>query len=254
MIVAVSEPELDYTGNFGWLDDHDRNNGWDLSADTLKMSTIRFNINTSKDSNYYVTMKKYSYGKTEEDALRRAEKIQYDVYFKDSVIDLSSGYAIDKDSKFRGQQVEIEILIPVGKKIRFDPSVHDKLNPTNFKIRRSYRRNGSIDISVHEDVYMNRFRSDVDYIMGIDGVLRDTEGKTIVRDFYKYEENDSIQLKRSIEQKKQELKELEEKVKQKSTKDSVKKSRGSREENMDDSDNDEGVAGSPVFSLIQIFY
>ena len=87
------------------------------------MSTVRFNINASKDSSYYVTMKKYSYGRTQAEAMRRAEKIQYSVYSKDSVLDLSNGYAIDKDSKFRGQQVEIEIQVPVGKKIRFDESV-----------------------------------------------------------------------------------------------------------------------------------
>ena len=247
MIVAVSEPELDYTGSFGWLDDDNNNGqeGWDLSADTLKMSTIRFNVNASKDSSYYVSMKKYSYGKTEREAMSRAEKIQYNVYFRDSVLDLSSGYAIDKDSKFRGQQVEIEILIPVGKKIRFDASVNEKLNPTSFRIRRSYRRNGSVDLRINEDVYMNRFRSDVDYIMGIDGILKDADGKAIVNDYYRYEQNDSNELKRSIERKKEELRELEEKQK-------IQKNSTSRLENMEDDDEKDFVASapSPVFSLV----
>jgi hypothetical protein len=248
MIVAVSEPKLEYTGRFGWVDNNEET-GWDLSDDTLKMSTVRFNIIASKDSAYYVTMKKYSYGKTEEDAIRRAEKIQYNVYSRDSVLDLANGYIIDKGSKFRFQQVEIEIQVPVGKKIRFDESVNDKLNPTSFKIRRRYSRshNGIVDTRINEDVFMNRFRSDVDYIMGIDGILRDTEGKTLVNDFYRYQENDSAELKRSIEQKKQELKELEEKQKkQKSTSFNYKKINNKA---------DNAVAGSPlqVFSLITQF-
>jgi phage shock protein PspC (stress-responsive transcriptional regulator) len=246
MIIAVSQPELENTGSFGWID-NDGKKGWVLSADTLKLSTVRFSVNASKDSSYYVTMKKYSYGVTEEEAMRRAEKIQYSVYSKDSVLDLSNGYAIDKDSKFRGQQVEIEILVPVGKKIRFDESVNDKLNPTSFRIRRRYNRNGIVDIRVNEDVFMNRFRSGVDYIMGIDGSLKDTEGKGIVNDNYRYEDNDSIELHRSIEQKKQELKELEEREKK-------QKPAAFKKESMDDTDDDAVASSSSnVFSLASWF-
>ena len=143
--------------------------------------------------------------------MSRAEKVQYSAYSRDSVLDLASGYAIDKDSKFRGQQVEIEILVPVGKKIRFDESVNDKLNPANIRVKRSYRRNRIVDIDVEED-YWHRFRSGVDYVMGIDGSLKDVSGNTDYRRSgdYRYEENDSIQIKKAIEKKKQELKELEE--------------------------------------------
>ena len=42
MIVAVSEPELEYTGRFDWV--NDEGEGWDLSNDTLKLSTVKFNI------------------------------------------------------------------------------------------------------------------------------------------------------------------------------------------------------------------
>ena len=247
MIITVSQPELEYTGGFGWIND-DGGGGWDLSEDTLKMSTVRFKIIASKDSAYYVNIKKYSYGKTEAEALRRAEKIQYAAYSKDSVLDLANGYVIDKDSKFRFQQVEIEILVPIGKKIRFDESVNSKLNPTSFKIKRNYRRNGIVGITISDDnIYMNRFRSDVDYIMGIDGNLKDTEGKNIVNDEYRYQKNDSIELKRSIERKKRELEELEEK--QKNLKPTTfKKIR------MDDK-NDEIASGSPspIISLLGMF-
>jgi hypothetical protein len=247
MIVTVSQPELEYTGNFGWIND-DGGGGWDLSEDTLKMSTVRFNIMASKDSSYYVTIKKYSYGRTEGEALRRAEKIQYTAYSKDSLLDLANGYTVDRDSKFRFQQVEIEILVPIGKKIRFDESVNKKLNPTSFKIKRNYRNNGIVGITISDDdIYMNHFRSDVDYIMGIDGNLKDTEGKAIIKDDYRYKENDSIELKRSIEKKKQELKELEEKQKE------IKPSTGATESIDDDNDNVVVSSPSPVFSLLGMF-
>lgn len=249
MIVAVSQPELEYTGNFGWMNDDDGKEGWDLSGDTLKMSTIKFNINASIDSSYHVTLKRYSFGRTETDARNRAEKIQYAVVSKDSVLDLASGFAIDKDSKYRGQQVEIEILIPVGKKIRFDRSVNDKLNQTGFRINRSYRRKGLVDIRIEDDIYMDRFNSDVDYTMGADGNLKDSAGKDIINDDdYRYNDNDSIELKRSIEQKKLELKELEEKQKEQ------QKSNGSIKESMDDEEAGIGSSPTPVFSLVKSFF
>jgi len=251
MIIAVSEPELENTGSFGWMD-NDGEKGWALSDDTLKMSTVRFIVNASKDSAYYVTMKKYSFGKTDEEAIRRAEKIQYSVYSRDSVLDLANGYAIDKDSKFRGQQVEIEILVPVGKKIRFDESVNDKLNPTSFKIRRSYRRNG-IDIRIKEDVYMNRFRSNVDYIMGIDGTLRDATGHSIINNDYRYDNKKDTN--NTIEEQRKKVEEEQRKLRQLEEHEIKKKNTGTgKSESMDNKNSDVATGSpSPVFSLVTMF-
>ena len=63
-----------------------------LFLDTLKLSTVRFDVQASADSSYHVVLKKYSYGKTEEDALSRAENIQYTISSKDSILDMGSGY------------------------------------------------------------------------------------------------------------------------------------------------------------------
>jgi hypothetical protein len=199
-------------------------------------------------------MKKYSFGKTDEEAIRRAEKIQYSVYSKDSVLDLANGYAIDKDSKFRGQQVEIEILVPVGKKIRFDESVNDKLNPTSFKIRRRYSRsrNGVVDIRVKEDVFMNRFRSDVDYVMGIDGMLRDAAGNSVINNDYRYDNQKDTN--NTIEEQRKKVEEEQRKLKQLEEHEIKKKNTGTgKSETMEDEDGD--ITGSPssVFSLVTMF-
>jgi phage shock protein PspC (stress-responsive transcriptional regulator) len=251
MIIAVSQPELEYTGSFGWINNNGEE-GWDLSEDTLKMSTVRFNVIASKDSAYYVTIKKYSYGKTEAEAIRRAEKIKYTVFSKDSVLDLANGYAIDKDSKFRFQQVEIEILVPVGKKLRFDKSIKEKLNPANFRVRRTYRRRGGIDIQFNDD-YSFRFRSDVDYIMGIDGNLRDVAGKPVVNDDYRYDNksdtNNTLEEQRKkVEEEQRRLKQMEEREIKK------KNSNTGKSESMDNKEND-AMASSPsaIFSLVKMF-
>lgn len=221
MIVAVTAPELQYTGNFSWVDNESQ--GWDFNGDTARLSTVRFHIVKSSDSAYHVTAKKYSYGRSEEEALRRAERIQYSIVSKDSLLDLGNGYTVDRQSKFRGQQVEIEIQVPVGKRIRFDESVNEKLNPSSFRIKRKYRRNRVVDIDFeNDDAYMNRFRSDIDYVMGADGILKDNRGDNIIKDNYRYnsEEADSIRLKELLQEDKKredEIKELQQKQKQKPT-------------------------------------
>ncbi len=154
---------------------NDGGNGWDLTDDTIKLSTVRFDFQKSVDALYHVIIKKSGYGRTDEEAIERAEKIEYHFASRDSILDLGNGYAIGKENKFRGQQVEIEIQIPAGKKIRFDRTVNEKLNPTNFRIKRKgYRRRG-VDIEFEND-YSQRLRSEVDYTMGEDNLLRDDLG------------------------------------------------------------------------------
>ncbi|HTD93088.1 MAG TPA: PspC domain-containing protein [Chitinophagaceae bacterium] len=255
LIVAVSEPELEYTGSFGWMNDD--GHGWDLTEDTVRLSTVRFNIVKSNDTFFHVTAKKYSHGRTSEDAMHRAEKINYNLHVADSVLDLGSGYSIDKGSKFRGQQVEIEIQVPVGKRLRFDESVNDKLNPTSFRIRRSYRRshNGIVDFRVDENAYMNRFNSSVDYVMGIDGVLKDPTGNTVIHDDYRYEDQpDSIEVRMQLEEERRKKeaseKRIEELEKKQKHRDSARD-----EESVDEDGDAEAFTGTPSagFSLVKLF-
>jgi hypothetical protein len=96
--------------------------GGDLSSDTLKIAAVKISVHPGTDS-FRVIMKKYSFGRTYQEAMNRAQRTQYTVTSKDSILDLSNSYAIDKESKFRVQNIELEIYVPVGKKIRFDESV-----------------------------------------------------------------------------------------------------------------------------------
>ena len=260
MVVAVSQPQLEYTGSFDWI--NDGGEGWDLSTDTLKLSTVRFNVKASADSMYHVTMKRYSYGRTADDALSRADKIQYSISSRDSILDLAPGYTVDRTSKFRGQQVEIEIQVPVGKQIRFDESVNDKLNPTHFRVRRNFRNRRGFNVNIEDDNSF-RFRSGVDYTMGVDGYLKggesynDKNSDSTPQDKnnnssntdYRYNGGkamnaDSIELQRTIEQKERELKELKEKK--------IQQSHTQNRESMDDEDSETGGGSpSPVFSLVE---
>jgi phage shock protein PspC (stress-responsive transcriptional regulator) len=228
MIVAVSQPELEYTGNFGWM--NDGRNGWDLSSDTLKIGAIKLTVHPSVDSQYQVTVKRWSFGQTRQDAISRAEKTLFaTVYRGDSLLDLGNGYAIDKDSKFRMQNVEIEILVPVGKKIRFDGSVREKLNSLNINVNRGRRRDRISGVEINTNDNDFRFRSNVDYVMGLDGELKDISGSAapVSTEGYRYPATDSAtkkaqtddiqqqldEAKRLKEENDRKIKELEEKKK-----------------------------------------
>ncbi|HKZ65747.1 MAG TPA: PspC domain-containing protein, partial [Chitinophagaceae bacterium] len=259
MIVKVSEPELEYTGSFGWMNDDGE--GWDLSPDTMKLSFVKFDINKSEDSLYYVTLKKYSSGRTEGEARGRAEKIEYEVMYRDSVLDLGSGFAIDKASKFRGQNVEIEIKIPVGRKIVFDESIDNKLNEVSFKRnRRRWPRDGwNYDFDE-----VRHWRTNVEFTMGSDGILTSNETKVNQpsrpsNGEYRYQDDNNRNppttdddIQKQIEEEKIRQKESEERIRDlEKKKKEVKQSNTNSPESIDDKD-DASIGTSPsVFSFVQ---
>jgi len=249
MIVMVSEPELEYTGNFDWINNGGR--GWNISDDTIKLSAINFVYEKSDDSLYHVVLKKFSAGSSSRDAAGRAEKIQYSVSYKDSVLDLGNGFAIDKDSKYRGQKIEVEIKIPAGKKIRFDESVERKLNPVDIHIYH-YRGWGrkSVNIEINDREYFP-WQPDIDYVMGNDGNLKSPDGASMIND-YRYRGNDSGNLDKSIEQTKKELRDLEDK-KRKQDEQKKQKTTGYLLQNINDKENYVAATNSPVFSLVSVF-
>jgi hypothetical protein len=196
MTVRVNEPEIQYSGNFDWIDSDDE--GWDLTDDSLKMSNVKVRIEKSEDSNYYVTMLRYSAGRNRGEAQQRAEKIAYSVSSMDSVLILGSGFGISKEQKFRGQKVIVEIDVPVGKQIRFHESVVEKLNHTNIRIRErirnGYRVRRDWDMDWDDDSYFN-WKPGIDYVMNTNGELVDPANpgqKTVEDDAYEYGEGTDV--------------------------------------------------------------
>jgi phage shock protein PspC (stress-responsive transcriptional regulator) len=248
MIVVASQPRLEYTGEFGWINDGTK--GWDLSSDTLRLSTVKIpEPQKSPDSFYHVIIIRSSRGRSTKEARSRAERILYTATSKDSVLDLASGYAIDKDSKFRFQQVEIEIKIPVGKKIRFDESITKKLTRVNFRVTTT---NNSMEFD--DDYYSFGFSTGVDYIMGNDGQLRDPEGKTGNNEKYHYKDNNTSpdSIKETPAEKKKRLKEEIRKIEED---EKNKKPTTYKKESVDEKDDGTTArSSSPVFSLVKSFF
>jgi len=250
MIVKVSEPEVEYSGSMPWVDIDGE--GLDITQDTLRIANVKIDeVLLSTDGNYHVEIKKYSRGRTTIDAENRAQKLQFNVAYKDSVLDLGSSIAIDKESKFRAQKVIVLIRVPAGKKIRFDETI-DKLHSFNVMIndRDDWRKNGNKDWDFEDESF--GYKTNVDYIMGADGQLKDEKGATVNTKpdvNYRYESNDSLELEKSIELKKKELKDLEEKKNtktEKSTTIRIQKELNSKKESF-------AIAPSPAASVVEWF-
>lgn len=178
MTVRVDEPEIRYSGNFDWINDGDNDDGgWDITDDSLKISNVKIRIDKSEDSLYYVSMVRYSAGRNRGEAQQRAQRIVYSVSSLDSALILGSGFGISKDHKFRGQKVMVEIKIPVGKQIRFDESVAEKLEFTNIRLTERRRwRNDNWEMDWDNDHFYN-WEPNIDYVMTESGRLVDANAK-----------------------------------------------------------------------------
>lgn len=173
MIVRVNEPQIHYSRGIWWIHDND-DAGWDITDDTMKYTNVKLRYDSSEDGQYHVRVYKYSAGSSVADAQDRASKTKFNITTQDSLINLGSALAIDRNSKFRGQGVIVEIAIPVGKKIRFDETVMDTYNPwvirRTWKEGRRYRNRWQSDWD-YDDYFT--LKSNVDYVMGEDGKLFD---------------------------------------------------------------------------------
>src|SRR6185436_9607641 len=254
MTIMVSQPVLEYTDRFWWADDEAQ--GWNIGNDSLRLSWVDFTPEKSPDSNYHILLVKQSWGRTSNEARRRAEEVQYKISSKDSTIDIGNGFAISKNSKFRGQTVEVIIQVPVGKKLRFDESISRKLKHVEV---RTYdgRRRSRIDF---DDWF--GYKTNVDYVMtdkGESGTLvdpnkpADTTNEQDPSGVYKYDEQQKPAETKEEKEKRidNEIKKLEEE-KRNLKKDTIKNS-NSKAESMDDIDSEGSVGGSPIFSLVQVF-
>ncbi|HEX2606597.1 MAG TPA: PspC domain-containing protein [Flavisolibacter sp.] len=224
MTLQVNEPEIRYSGNLWFI--HDDNAGWDINDNQMKYNNVKVRVGKSDDSAYHIRVYKYSAGRSLADVQERASQTGFSVSQVDSTLNLSSGLTIDQKSKFRGQAVLLEILVPVGRKVRFDESLIAAYNPwvirkANSNNRYWNRRYNQTDWD--DDDYLD-WKADQDYIMTAEGKLRKPEEVVIdnkgVRELKSNE--DCLQLKieereKQLEEDKKKLEEIRIKREQEST-------------------------------------
>ncbi|MFI5186224.1 MAG: PspC domain-containing protein [Chitinophagales bacterium] len=207
MIVRVTEPEIRYNGSFWWIHD-DENTGWDVTDDTMRYNNIKIRYDKSDDTAYHVRLYKYSAGSTLNDAQNRASQTIFNINYQDSILNMGSGLAIEKSSKFRGQGVIVEIAIPAGKKIKFDESVLHAYNP--WVVRRSWRERRYWGQHWQSDWDYDDFfdlKPDVDYTMGDDGKLLSQDEQQQNSTDKNYHYNKKEDLKKNIQEREKKMEE-----------------------------------------------
>jgi hypothetical protein len=208
MIVSVNEQEIRYSGTFDWIENDGE--GFDITEDSMHFANVKLNVEKSNDSLYHVRIWKYSRGRNRNDARQKAERIVYNASSLDSNLYLGSGLSIGKPQKFRGQQVLIEIKMPVGRRIVFHESVKERLHPV--KVRMSERRrwndgNWNMDWDEWNAFYWD---SNKEYVMAENGELEEAnktaQPQTTTPGVYEYQKGTNADsLRRQIEEKQKQL-------------------------------------------------
>ena len=178
LTLLVSEPILENRNNWWWM--HDESNGWRLDEDSIKFSFVQFSFLPSSDSLYHTELIKYSYGRTKDGATQRAENIQYHITASDGKLDFANGFTVAKFDKYRAQNIEVRIYIPVGKKINFDETLEGKLSGMRTSFLRTWH-NGKRQFRTRWTDFP--YEAGVDYTMNANGLLVDPAGKIPNYDF-----------------------------------------------------------------------
>ena len=139
---------------------------YSIGDDSVMLSTVKLTMAKSNDSAYHVYRVRESRGNGRDNALKAAERIQFDPIRIDSVLELPQGFFISKTDKFRNQRVWIVVEVPVGKKISFSRNIE---NYNWFNVHNRNNRWDNYDDQDEWDYYSDRPEPGQEYIMKPDG-------------------------------------------------------------------------------------
>lgn len=116
-----------------------------LDDDSIYINDIRLNVFKNNTDSLEIRIIKSSNGHSSKDATNNAKKIDYNYSFKGNKLFLSNYLSTLKEHKIRGQQIELELYLPVGKSVYLDKSlkqiIHDIDNVTNTWDKRMLDKN-----------------------------------------------------------------------------------------------------------------
>ncbi|MFZ9717826.1 MAG: PspC domain-containing protein [Chitinophagaceae bacterium] len=179
LVISVNEDPLRYSGTYWWLQSNAE--GWDINEDSLKYANIKVVFERATDSVFKASVVRCSFGANKKEAENRAEKIQFSAYQEANNLYLGNAISLSKHEKFRAQQVLVVVQVPVGKKVRIDESVEEKLYPIYVRVNEKgkwNRRNRIHKMDWDEDV---EYKTGVDYIMTENGLVEIDERGNMIK-------------------------------------------------------------------------
>ena len=189
------------------------NNSWlhfepfaSFDDDTVYVKNIRLRITTSTTDSFQLYLVKMANGDSKATASKLANRINFNIIQRDSVLLLEKGIAITKEDKFRNQQAIVTVAVPVGKRIFINENVGWG---ENVHINMG-RDNDYWDWENNIETQSYNWKHNVEYVMTAKGLERvdrrsddeeDNSGNDVIEDFKKSKE----ELKKDIERQQREL-------------------------------------------------
>jgi hypothetical protein len=164
--ITTDQPAILYTGSYNWIDINE--DGFDITDDSLYFSNIEINFIPSNDSSGNIIQHKISLGSSASDAEKRAANLKHSIRSADHNLFIDHAIVISKKDRFRGQRVEIDIQIPVGKKVVFDEKLTKRLN--NYEINRSKDNKGEYEFDIDHKLF--DYEPGIIYIMTEKGLIK----------------------------------------------------------------------------------
>jgi phage shock protein PspC (stress-responsive transcriptional regulator) len=151
--------------NDSWLDIEPFSS---VDEDSSIIKNVRIRIIKSNTDSFYVNMVKFSNGNSKKQANELAQKINFNVQQKDTLLYLDRGISINPKDKFRNQNVVVTIAVPIGKKIIIKENAGWSWRSN---IRISLFNDSDFDW-YNMDGSENAWRHNVEYIMTNEGLKR----------------------------------------------------------------------------------
>jgi phage shock protein PspC (stress-responsive transcriptional regulator) len=175
--------DTDTWDDFGWSWNW-RNRGpfYNITDDSIRLNTIKVNVVKSNDSSYHTEVLRFSHGHDASNARTLAEQIRFNVTQSDSVIYLPNSFVVNREQRFRNQQVLVILAVPLGKRIYISNNV-EYFHWFNIDVNKRH-----ITWNEHwDDDWGNRWDSDdwdngyhwtvnTEYTMTADGLVRTNRG------------------------------------------------------------------------------
>ena len=170
LIVDVTNTPAGYYGSDWFFVDWDDWFFYPTGEDTVMLTTVRIDVLQSNDSEYHATVVKRSLGANPQAARDNAQRVNFQMEQRDSVLILPKGFAISREQKWRNQQVLVKIEVPVGKRIYLDRSIYGF---EYFEVH--YRGRGRFNVEDDEWEHRYWLEPGVEYVMTQEGPKRVSE-------------------------------------------------------------------------------
>jgi hypothetical protein len=95
------------------------------ATDFIYSNNINFKIMSTDEKSAYLQIEKESKGKSFFEAKKRAEKIQYEYTIQGNYLLLNNYLLTELKDKFRGQEIEITLFLPLGTLLKMDKSTRN---------------------------------------------------------------------------------------------------------------------------------